>query len=110
MTAATEVFSACAIVDTALLINALPKFSKIIRSNARIPILRGIRLIAADGGLDLYGTSLDISLQMSLPAGLLNMYEASIIVDYKALHQAVKAIKDQRMRISYLMPITFTSS
>lgn len=27
------------------------------------------------------------------------MYKASIIVDYKALHQAVKAIKNQRMRI-----------
>ncbi len=88
------------IVDTLMLQNALSKYVKVIANKAARRIVQGIRMIAAEERLDLFGTDLELSLHMTVPAEVVLTPSSAIVADYKALLKAVKAIRDRQTRLA----------
>lgn len=86
-------------VDTLSLQAALAKYVKVIANkNARL-IVQGICISAADC-LDLLGTDLEIALHVFIPASAITTPSSTIVADYKALLNAVKAVKDRQTRLA----------
>ncbi len=87
-------------VDTLSLQSALSKYVKVIANKTARRIVQGIRMIAAEERLDLFGTDLELSLHMTVPAEVVLTPCSAIVADYKALLKAVKAIRDRQTRLA----------
>ena len=87
-------------VDTLTLQNALSQYVKVISNKTARLVVQGIRMIAAEGSLDLLGTDLEVSLRMTVPAGVALTPLSAIVADYRALFQAVKTIKERQTRLA----------
>ncbi len=87
-------------VDTQSIHAALAKYVKVIANKAARLIVQGIRLIAAEDRLDLFGTDLELSLHMTVPANVVLTPCSAIVADYKALLKAVKAVRDRQTRLA----------
>ena len=72
-------------VDTLTLQNALSQYVKVISNKTARLVVQGIRMIAAEGSLDLLGTDLEVSLHMTVPAGVTLTPLSAIVADYRAL-------------------------
>ena len=95
------------IVDTLSLQAALAKYVKVVANKTARLLLQGVCISATDDCLDLFGTDLEITLHVAVPASAITTPLITIVADYKALLNAVKAVKDRQTRLAlhgeYLM-------
>lgn len=87
-------------VDTLSLQAALAKYIKLVTNKNGWLIVQGIRISAADDRLDLFGTDLEITLFVTIPANALTTPSNAIVADYRALLNAVKAVRDRQTRLA----------
>lgn len=87
-------------VDTQSLQTALAKYVKVVANkNARLPV-QGIHISTTADRLYLLGTDLEVFLHVTVPATVVATPSNGIVAEYKALLNAVKAIKDRQTLLS----------
>ena len=87
-------------VDTLSLQAALAKYTKLVTNKNGRLIVQGIRISAAEHHLDLLGTDLEIALYVTIPANALTTPSNAIVADYRALLNAVKAVRDRQTQLA----------